>query len=267
MRGILALVLLLLTPGLAGATPATPDEVVQAALRPGWETARGTHMAALEIRLADHWKTYWRAPGDAGIPPRFDWSGSQNLARVAFHWPRPQVFELNGLRSVGYLHDLVLPIEFVPKDPGRPVAVKARVNIGVCNDICVPVEFELSADLAGPGKADPAIRAALARVPVPAAKAGLTRFDCTVRPIKDGLHLTAHIALPPQGAPETALFETSDPSIWVGATSTKREGGELVAGADLVPADSAPFALDRSQLRITVLGQDRAVELDGCPAG
>lgn len=269
MRKAFALFLCLLLPSgpAAAAPPTSAAEVVQARLIPGWRTAAGNQMAALEIRLADHWKTYWRAPGDAGIPPRFDWAGSANLSSVAIHWPAPRVFELNGLQSVGYLHDLVLPIEFTPKAPGRPVAVRAKVDIGVCNDICIPVEFDLSAELSGPGAEVPAIRQALAEVPEPAARAGLSGFHCNVRPIKDGLHLTAHIALPPEGGSEVALFETGDPSIWVGASSTKRQGAELVAGADLVPADAAPFLLDRSRVRITVLGRDRAVELTGCPAG
>lgn len=254
-------------PLVAGAQGFSVDDVVQAELLKGWRTASGSQMAALHIHLAPHWKTYWRAPGDAGIPPSFDWSGSQNLASVVFHWPRPQVFELNGTRSVGYVDDLVLPVEFVPKDATDPVGVKARVEIGVCNDICVPVEFELNAALAGPGGPEPAIKAALAENPLPAKAAGLSEFSCAVSPIKDGLRLTARIGLPAQGGEEMALFETSDPAIWVGATSTKREGGELVAGADLVPSEAAPFVLDRSKLRITVLGAERAVELDGCPAG
>ena len=262
-----ALATLLLAPLGAAAAPLSPDEVVQAEVLPGWQTPEGTRMAELHLHLADHWKTYWRSPGDAGVPPAFDWSGSQNLEKVAFHWPRPTVFDVNGMESVGYMHDLVLPIEFTPRAPGQPVTVKATVDIGVCNDICMPVRLTLSAVLDGAGAPNPVIQTALAEVPAPAGKAGVTGFTCSVSPIKDGVHLTARIALPPQGGQETALFETADPAIWVGATGTTREGGDLVAGADIVPAEAAPFVLDRSKLTITVLGQDRAVELHGCPAG
>jgi DsbC/DsbD-like thiol-disulfide interchange protein len=258
---------LALAPLSAAAAPLSPDEVVQAEVLPGWQTAAGTQMAALHLHLADHWKTYWRSPGDAGVPPAFDWTGSQNLQKVSFHWPRPTVFNLNGMESVGYTHDLVLPIEFTPQAPGQPVTVKATVDIGVCNDICMPVQLQLNAVLQGAGAPNPAIQAALAEVPTPAAKAGVTGFTCSVSPIKDGVHLTARIALPPQGGQETALFESADPAIWVGDTQTSRQGGVLVAGADLVPSEAAPFALDRSKLTITVLGQEHAVELRGCPAG
>ncbi len=244
----------------------TADDVVQAEVLPGWQTAQGTRMAALHLSLADHWKTYWRAPGDAGIPPSFDWSGSSNIARVTMHWPRPEVFHLNGMQSVGYMNSLVLPLEFTPRDPAQPMLLRAKVDIGVCNDICIPATLTLSADLAGQGRPDAAIRSALAEVPTPARKAGLKGFRCSVSPIKDGVHLTARIELPAQGPTETALFESADPSIWFGATATHRDGGTVTAEADMVPPAGTPFMLDRSKLTITLLGQDKAVELTGCPA-
>src|SRR6056297_2127380 len=78
------------------------DDMVNVSVLPGWQMSDGRHMAALRFSREDGWKTYWRAPGDAGIPPRFDWSGSGNLARVALHWPAPKVFDSYGLRTVGY---------------------------------------------------------------------------------------------------------------------------------------------------------------------
>ena len=110
-----ALLLALLTPVLA-AVPSSPDQVVKARILPGWQTGSHTHMAALELTLAPEWHTYWRSPGDAGIPPSFDWRGSRNIASVHIHWPRQQIFRLQGLQSVGYLDRLVLPLEFTPKD-------------------------------------------------------------------------------------------------------------------------------------------------------
>ncbi|TMV83450.1 hypothetical protein FGG78_22790 [Thioclava sp. BHET1] len=255
-----------MTPVLA-AVPSSPDQVVKARILPGWQTGSHTHMAALELTLAPQWHTYWRAPGDAGIPPSFDWRGSRNIASVRIHWPRPQIFRLQGLQSVGYLDHLVLPLEFTPKDPRQPIELKARVDIGVCNDICLPVTLSLTADLGQSHTPDPAIEQALARVPEPARRAGLHGFQCTLAPIADGLHLTARITLPKQGPEETALFETANPDIWVGKTSTRREGDMLIASADLVPPTPGPFAFDRSKMRITILGQDRAVALNGCPAG
>ena len=46
--------------------------------------------AGVEIRLKSGWHTYWRYPGDAGVPPRFDFTGSQNVKAVDVLWPAPQ---------------------------------------------------------------------------------------------------------------------------------------------------------------------------------
>lgn len=239
--------------------------IVSAELMPGWRTPSGTHMAALRLRLADRWKTYWRAPGEAGIPPAFDWSGSENLRSVAYHWPEPHVFDLNGLRTVGYTQELVLPIEITPEHPGQPIRIAAEVELGVCKDICVPVSLRLDSVLANGGKPDPAIRAALADVPRPAREAGLSAIRCEVAPLSDGLRVTARMELPALGGREFVVFEPRDPSIWVGETVIERNGRSLVAAADFVPPSGAPFALDRSGIRITLMGESGAVELQGCP--
>ncbi len=89
-------------------------DIAQVALLPGWRTNRGTHMAALQISLAPGWKTYWRAPGDAGIPPAFNWQGSQNLQSVELHWPTPKIFDLNGMLTLAYEGTVVIPIEISP---------------------------------------------------------------------------------------------------------------------------------------------------------
>ena len=144
-----AAIVALVSPALGQEMPAN---ILSATLREGWRTGAGTQMAALELKLAPGWKTYWRAPGEAGIPPEFDWSGSENIRAVAFHWPRPEVFDLNGMRTFGYHEALVLPVEISPADAGRPIAVKARIDLGVCNEICVPVSVSVAGELS-PGAA------------------------------------------------------------------------------------------------------------------
>ncbi|MFZ1467406.1 MAG: protein-disulfide reductase DsbD domain-containing protein, partial [Paracoccaceae bacterium] len=114
------------------------DEVLRADLRPGWQTKTGAHMAAVTLDLAPGWKTYWRSPGDAGIPPQFDWSASENLKSVRIHWPAPIVFHTNGYATIGYKGGVVLPVEVEAKDPSRPVTLRAEVQLGICRDICLP---------------------------------------------------------------------------------------------------------------------------------
>lgn len=250
---------------LAGPARAQTD-MLRAELLPGWRTPAGTHMAALRLVLAPEWKTYWRRPGDAGIPPEFDWSGSENLGAVRIHWPRPEVFHLNGLRTIGYRRELILPLEVTPRDPARPVVLRAQVDLGVCRDICVPAALTLAADLAGPGAPDPAIRAALADRPATAAEAGVRGVACRVDPIADGLRVTATIDMAAAGREETVVFDPHDPGIWVTEAQTDRQGTRLTAVAEMVAPSGQPFVLDRGALRVVVLAEGRAVEIEGCPA-
>ena len=242
----------------------SPDDVAQVDVLPGWRTAEGTQMTALRVRMAPGWKTYWRAPGDAGIPPRFNWSRSGNLASVKFLWPAPKVYYKNGLRTVGYKGELILPIEMTPKQPGKPITLRAEVELGVCQDICVPITARLSADLKSGTARDPRISAAIARQPAPARSAGLRGVTCGVEPIADGLRLTAKIDMPRLGKDEIAIFELSDQTIWVSEASAKRQGRTLTATTEMVPPANAPFLLDRSDVRITVLAGGQAVDIQGC---
>ncbi len=273
-RGRLRGVLAALAAAFCAMVPAAPmsadvpdlASIVQAEVRHGWREADGRHMAAMHLTLTENWKTYWRAPGDAGIPPRFDWSGSQNIASVRLHWPRPMVFDQEGMRSIGYERELVLPLEFTLTDPLAPARLRARVDIGVCETICVPVSLRLRAELRPGGAEDGAIRAALADRPRAASSMGLRTAACAVEPISDGLRVTADLDMPSLGAGEVVVFELSDATIWISESRTERNGRRLLAASDMVPPSGAPFALDRSDLRITVLGQSSAAELRGCPA-
>lgn len=261
----LALCLTVAAPAFAQGT--TQSDVVAGELRPGWQTKGGHHMAALSLRMAPQWKTYWRSPGDAGIPPQFDWTGSQNVASVQFHWPAPDVFHTNGMQSIGYHDDLVLPIEVVAIDPARPVHLQARVDLGVCKDICMPASLDLSADLTAPGRADPMIAAALKAQPASAKVAGVGRVACALAPTPDGLRLTAEMDVATQGPAEVVAIEPGLPGVWVSQAMVSRAGGRLTAVVDMVPPSGAPFALDRSGVVLTVIGANgRAVEIKGCPA-
>ncbi len=265
--------ILLLSAALALALPVPAtvaqtqqSDVVSATILPGWRTERGTYMAAIRFTLAPDWKTYWRSPGDAGIPPLFNWSGSTNLAAVQVHWPRPHVFTVNGMQSIGYKHELVLPIELTPADRARPIELRATIDLGVCLDICVPATVALATHIEGAGQAHPDIRTALANRPSTASEAGLAGIGCAVDPIADGLRLTATLSLPDTGGAETVVFEPTAGAIWVSEATVTRAGGLLTASADLVADSGGPFALDRSNIVVTVLGRDRAVEINGCPA-
>jgi DsbC/DsbD-like thiol-disulfide interchange protein len=94
--------------------------------------------AGIELRLAPGWSTYWRYPGDAGVPPRFDFSGSQNVAQVTVLWPAPKELSEGDTRSIGYTDDVVLPLRIVPRDLNKPVALVLKVDYAVCGQVCIP---------------------------------------------------------------------------------------------------------------------------------
>lgn len=258
-----ACILALLTPP---ALATTQEDVLSAQLRPGWQMANGAHMAAVELELAPGWKTYWRSPGDAGIPPVFDWSGSENVKSVHIHWPAPEVFESNGMQTIGYHEHLVLPVEITPEDPTRSVRLAVTVALGVCDEICLPASLELRSDLLPPGAPDAAIETALAQRAATAGEAGVTEVACSVDPISDGLRLTATVRIPDPGGPEVVAFETANREVWVAEAVTERRGGQLISMTELVPPSGAPFALDRSGITMTILAANGAVEVRGCPA-
>jgi len=251
------------------ATPAAAqlaDDIVRADLIPGQTRADGTRLAGLSLALAPGWKTYWRSPGDAGIPPLFDWTGSGNLSAVQVLWPVPAVFSQNGIRSIGYHDRVVLPLVLHPSGPGD-VTLTARVEIGVCQDVCVPVSFEVSAVVPAGGDPAPAIVTALADRPMTGAEAGLTAATCAIAATDRGIAVTARVDLPDTGGPEAVAIEAGDPRVWVSEPQTARTGGILTATAEMVHVDGGPIALDRSAITITVLGRDRTVEIAGCAAG
>lgn len=241
----------------------TADDVVRVSFLPGWRMPNGNHMAAIHIELAPGWKTYWRAPGEGGVPTVLRLTEAEGVTGLAIHWPRPEVFVTNGMRSIGYRDDVVLPVEFALDAEGS-VAIAGRIDMGVCLDVCMPVTLEMVGMLPPVTERVREIGLALSDRPLTAAEAGAGPARCAVEPISDGLRVTVSATLPPTGNDETVVVEHRDPQIWVSEAVTRRDGGTIRATADVVPADSGPFALDRSDLRITVIGTRMAVELDDC---
>jgi DsbC/DsbD-like thiol-disulfide interchange protein len=123
--------------------------------------------AGIEIRLKDGWKTYWRYPGDSGVPPALDFAASQNVKSVAVLHPAPARFaDGAGGHSIGYKGDVVWPLRVVPENPGKPVTLKLKLDYAVCEKLCVPAQARLELLLTGAEAANGAkVAAAEARVP------------------------------------------------------------------------------------------------------
>jgi DsbC/DsbD-like thiol-disulfide interchange protein len=129
-------------------------------------SADSTIRAGVELRLKPGWHTYWRYPGDAGVPPRFDFAGSENLRSVEVLWPAPQPIREQGLTAIGYARDVIWPLAVVPRDPGKPVLLRLQLDYAVCETLCVPAQGKVELTLArGAASGDAALAAAQARVP------------------------------------------------------------------------------------------------------
>jgi DsbC/DsbD-like thiol-disulfide interchange protein len=105
---------------------------------------RGLLRGALDIALKPGWKTYWRDPGDTGIPPQIDVSRSRNVKSAAFSFPAPQRIEESYGVWAGYTAPVTLPVTFTLDGPADTII--ADVFLGVCRQICIPFQASLSLD-------------------------------------------------------------------------------------------------------------------------
>lgn len=130
-----------------------------------------TLLAGVQLRMNPGWKTYWKNPGDSGVPPSFDWSGSKNLKHAEVLYPAPHRFADAGGTAMGYDDEVVFPVKLTPEREGEPIVLKLAFDYGLCKDLCVPNDVILGLALgANAGKGDALLlEAFLARVPKPAA--------------------------------------------------------------------------------------------------
>jgi DsbC/DsbD-like thiol-disulfide interchange protein len=129
----------------------------------------GLRRAGVEIRLATGWKTYWRYPGDSGVPPVFDFSKSENIKSVSILWPAPHRFTDGGGATIGYKGDVMFPVHVVPENPNQPARLRLALDYAVCEKLCVPARGQATLELAsGSSPHDSRLAAAEAQAPKPA---------------------------------------------------------------------------------------------------
>jgi DsbC/DsbD-like thiol-disulfide interchange protein len=146
------------------------------------------YRAGIEIKLQPGWHTYWRYPGDSGVPPRFDFSGSDNVKNAKVMFPAPNLFTDETGNSIGYADNVIFPVQVTPKQSGKPVTLKLKIDYAVCEKLCIPAEGKAELTLAdGASTQDPKLTAAEASVPhaVSADEAGLSlrRVNDAAKPL------------------------------------------------------------------------------------
>jgi DsbC/DsbD-like thiol-disulfide interchange protein len=221
-------------------------------------------LGGVAFQLQPGWKTYWRNPGDSGVPPRFDFTKSDNVEAVTVLWPAPQKFDDGaGGISLGYHDQLVLPLRIVAKNVDKPVTLRAEINYAVCEKLCIPVEANTELGFNSVASTeDSALFAALDTVPKPANVGDpnpLTIRDVkregksevvvdVVTPDDRVVNLFVEGPTPDWGLPVPKLVEHSPPGV-------KRFSFQL----DGVPPGVNP---DGAALKLTLVGGDRSYEFN-----
>ncbi len=252
------------------AVVSTGESFVRVTLLPGRAEPGGVRMAGLVLDVAPEWKTYWRNPGAAGIPPQFDWSGSRNLGAVEVFWPRPSFFESFGLTTLGYSGRVVFPVRLVPERPEQAMEIGLGLALGVCREICV-LEETTAAMRIEPGA--PETGAALVamaerEVPRPGSEMGLTGATCRISGAGAKRRFDAMLDFTQALRDPVVILEGPDLTWFTGVETTTESGRSLHVGATLSLLDETIW-IDRSQIRMTVLAGDFAADVKGCtaPAG
>ena len=134
-------------PGAVVTTPQVRAELVAHA--PAGVSAGQALRLGLKIEHQPHWHTYWKNPGDSGLPTTLNWTLPTGVVAGDVEWPTPRKLPLGPLMNYGYEGTLLLPVAVtVPPDfKADTLSVKLRAEWLVCKDVCIPEEGEFALDL------------------------------------------------------------------------------------------------------------------------
>jgi len=246
LSAVAVLAVAIATPKAAAQT--SPGRHVKASLVAEADTARPGQPLTVGIRLEMEkgWHTYWRNPGDAGLPTRVKWDLPEGLTAGEIQWPYPARFSTGPILSYGYEHEVLLPVEVrVPASIGRGnLRVAGRVDWLECQEACLPGKAEVTLTLPVGAASAPGPHAALfteARRRLPA-KDPSWRF--AVSPLGQGLGLAVR---PPRGQVlREAYFYPVTPRVvdYARPQELERDGGayRLTLGRDPNGAPSGRLA-------------------------
>jgi DsbC/DsbD-like thiol-disulfide interchange protein len=218
-------------------------------------------MGGIEIQLEKGWKTYWRTPGDSGVPPRFDFSKSSNVESVTPLYPAPRSFNDGaGGISFGYVKNVVFPLRIVPKNPNEPVKIAAAISYAVCEKLCLPVEAEVELAFTSTASAqDSLVAVALNKVPKPATTTDTTPY--TLRSfVRQGDKVMIDITA--QNPDAIELFAEGPSPDWAlplpkQVTAADKDAVRFAFPLEGLPADARA---EGALLKLTVVGPDGAYE-------
>jgi DsbC/DsbD-like thiol-disulfide interchange protein len=195
--------------------------VVVAEPAPGTKTVLGM----LQLDLAPGWKTYWRDPGDAGVPLQVDVSKSTNAALGKVDYPAPHRFDDGVSVWAGYKEPVTFGLSFDRADAAAPLEISGNVFLGVCEKICVPVQYEFDVevkDSATPTMHHELVAMALKDLPLMATQ------DFGVETVSTDWHTIGVEANVPDGVDGAELFLAAPEGFQFTAPVLKsQQGGKL----------------------------------------
>ena len=205
------------------------------------ETPEGKLAGGVEIELDPGWHTYWRVPGDVGVPPRFDFAASENVKSVEVLYPAPERLRDESGLSLVYRDQIAFPLVVEAQETGKPVTLRLDAFYGACKDVCIPVQAQTSVTWQPGAAPDPVARVAVERYrPLVPAEPQPGAFDIeAVRREGDALVIDV---LAPIGAP-LDLFAAGPEGWYLGQPELlAREGtaARFRLGLDGMPPDASP---------------------------
>jgi len=221
--------------------------------------------AGVEIRLASGWKTYWRYPGDSGVPPHFDFDKSENLKSVKVSWPAPQRLADSEGITIGYKDGVVFPLKIEPKEAAKPVVLRIKLDYAICEKLCIPAQGQAELTIK-PGTTDTdgaVVTASENKVPhlqplgadTPLAIKSFQRDDST-KPARVLVDVAA-----PAGTPVT-LFAEGPASDWALPVPEKAEGAPAGLQRFFFALDGLPpgKTADGATITLTAVAGRDAIE-------
>jgi DsbC/DsbD-like thiol-disulfide interchange protein len=221
-------------------------------------------LGGIAMQIQQGWKTYWRNPGDSGVPPRFDFSKSDNVEAVTVLWPAPAKFDDGaGGHSLGYHNQIVLPLRIVAKNADKPVTLRADINYAVCEKICIPVEANTELNFASVASTeDGALSAALDTVPKPASIGDPNPL--TIRDVKREGKSTVLVDVAAPDGKEVNLFVEGPTPDWGLPIPNQIENSPPGIRRFTFELDGLPPGVkpDGAALKLTLVGGDRSYEFN-----
>lgn len=203
----------------------------------------------VRIELDDGWKTYWRMPGESGVPPEFTWKTSVP-AGVNLRYPLPARYEDASGETVGYKHEVVLPVTVSAGDAAA-VDVTLDLFFAVCKDICIPAKAEASISL-GPMQHDPEGSAAVSEAEAAVPREGAIAEAAEII-MEDG-RPALRLAL---AQPFEDIFAETETSAYFRAPRFSADGRAAVLPVDNV---KDPAKLKGAALTLTAKSGNRGLE-------